>query len=202
MHVFQMLDATGHTVPMRRCRLHVTGASGAGTTTLARAVADAWAVPHADADDYFWLPTNPPYTQQRSPLERVALMEQVFLGREGWVLSGSMLGWGDEVVRQCDAVVFLTLDPVERLRRIEAREQVRAESGSLDDSARAAFLAWARGYDDPLFDGRSRARHERWLETLTCPVLRLDSAVSREDLRDAVLAWDGGPRRVGAAAHA
>jgi hypothetical protein len=31
-----------------------------------------------------------------------------------------MLGWGDGVVARCDAVVFLTLDPVERLRRIEA----------------------------------------------------------------------------------
>ena len=43
---------------MRRCRLHVMGASGAGTTTLARTLADHWAVPHADSDDYFWVPTS------------------------------------------------------------------------------------------------------------------------------------------------
>ena len=174
---------------MRRSRLHVTGASGSGTTTLARAVADAWAVPHADADDYFWLPTDPPYTHTRPPLERVALMERVFLSREGWVLSGSMLGWGDEVVGRCDAVVFLTLDPTERLRRIEAREQMRRERGPADESAREAFLTWARGYDNPSFEGRSRAAHEEWLGMLPCPVLRLDSAQTRDQLRDAVLAW-------------
>ena len=47
---------------MTPCHLHITGASGSGTTTLGRALASAWAVPHADTDDYFWVPTTPPYT--------------------------------------------------------------------------------------------------------------------------------------------
>lgn len=167
----------------------MVGASGSGTTTLARAVADAWAVPHADADDYYWLPTDPPYQRKRPVPDRIALMEQVFLPRAGWVLSGSMHGWGDEVLARCDAVVFLTLDPVERMRRLEVREQGRHEQGQTDERSREEFLAWARGYDDPTFDGRSRVAHERWLATLTCPVLRLDSALTRDELRDAVLAW-------------
>lgn len=167
------------------------GASGAGTTTLARAVADRWAVPHADADDYFWIPSDPPYVEKRPEAERIALMEKVFLPREAWVLSGSMLGWGDDVVARCDAVVFLTLDPAERLRRIEARERVRVcrEDGAVDGAAWAAFLEWARGYDDPAFEGRSRVAHERWLASLECPVLRLDSASPVEVLREEVLGW-------------
>ncbi len=169
---------------MRRSRLYVTGASGTGTTTLGRALADAWAVPHADVDDYFWLPTDPPYRDKRPPADRLALMERLFLPREAWVLSGSVLGWGDDVVARCDAIVFLTLDPTERIRRIEERE--RARRGCIPDEA---FLAWARGYDDPAFTGRSRVAHEAWLATVECPVLRLDSALSREELRDAVLAW-------------
>ena len=167
----------------------MTGASGSGTTTLARAVADAWSVPHADADDYFWMPTNPPYVEKRPEAERVALMAQVFLPREAWVLSGSMLGWGDSVVARCDAVVFLTLDPVERLQRIEARERVRRDSAPVDEEAWGAFLSWARGYDEPSFQGRSRTRHEDWLATLTCPILRLDSSLPREAQRDEVLGW-------------
>ena len=74
----------------------MTGASGSGTTTLARAVADAWAVPHGDADDYFRLPTDPPHVDRRPEAERLALMEQVFLPREAWMLSGSILGWSLE----------------------------------------------------------------------------------------------------------
>lgn len=174
---------------MRRCRLHVTGASGAGTTTLGRALADHWAVPHADADDYFWVPSDPPYVEKRAEGDRVRLMREVFLPREAWVLSGSMTGWGDEVVAACDAVVFLTLDPDERIRRLRAREAVRQE-GRAGDPQWEAFLDWARGYDDPAFAGRSRAAHEAWLAGLPQPVLRLDSASSPEALRDAVLAWD------------
>jgi hypothetical protein len=167
----------------------VTGASGSGTTTLARAVADAWSVPQIDADDFFWMPTDPPFVDKRPEGERVALMEQMFLPREAWVLSGSMLGWGDSIVARCDAVVFLTLDPAERLRRIEARERLRQQSGPVDEASLSAFLSWARGYDDPSFQGRSRTGHEDWLASLACPVLRLDSSVSRETLRDEVLTW-------------
>ena len=167
------------------------GASGTGTTTLARAMADHWSVPHADADDYFWIPSDPPYVEKRPEAERVALMERLFLPRESWVLSGSMLGWGDDVVARCDAVVFLTLDPAERLRRLEAREHARHGRQAVHEAAFAEFLEWARGYDDPVFEGRSRASHETWLATLDCPVLRLDSASPRAVLRDRVLAWGG-----------
>lgn len=176
---------------MRRCRLHVMGASGAGTTTLARALANCWSVPHADADDYFWVPSDPPYVEKRPDVDRVALMRKVFLPREAWVLSGSMLGWGESVVADCDAVVFLTLDPEERLRRLRARESSRRAGRDVDPVAWEAFLDWARGYDDPTFEGRSRARHEAWLDGLSQPVLRLDSAMTPEELREAVL--EGNP---------
>ncbi len=175
---------------MRRSRLHVMGASGAGTTTLARALADHWAVPHADADDYFWVPSDPPYLEKRPDADRLALMRRMFVPREAWVLSGSMLGWGEDIVAECDAVVFLTLDPDERLRRLEAREVLRRAGRSFDERAWTAFLEWARGYDDPDFDGRSRVAHESWLAGLDQPILQLDSARPREELRDAVLAWE------------
>ncbi|MGY1844785.1 AAA family ATPase [Modestobacter sp. SYSU DS0875] len=175
---------------MRRSRLHVMGASGSGTTTLARALADHWAVPHADADDYFWVPSTPPYVDKRPVEERLALMRSVFVPREAWVLSGSVLSWGEGIVAQCDAVVFLTLDPDERLRRLEAREAARRAGGDFDEAAWTAFLEWARGYDDPEFQGRSRVAHEAWLAGLRQPVLRLDSARTREELRDAVLSWE------------
>lgn len=177
---------------MRRGRVHVLGASGSGTTTLGRALANHWSVPHADADDYFWLPTNPPYVEKRPVAQRLELMREVFVPREAWVLSGSMVGWGEEVVDACDAIVFLTLDPVERLRRLEAREVHRRGSGNFDVDAWTAFLEWARGYDDPSFNGRSLAVHEKWLADRHQAVLRLDSAVSEEGLVSEVVQWATG----------
>ncbi|MEI5673919.1 MULTISPECIES: hypothetical protein [unclassified Nocardioides] len=173
------------------CRLHLTGASGAGTTTLGRAVAGALSVPHADADDYFWVPTSPAYVEQREPADRLRLMNEIFVPRPAWVLSGSMLGWGDEIVERCDGVVFLTLDPEVRLARLEARQLLRRGGAPIDD-ATSVFLAWARGYDDPGFDGRSRVRHEEWLDDLDRPVLRLDSALPVDVLCAAVVDWAAG----------
>ena len=167
---------------MTPCRLLVVGASGSGTTTLGRAVADAWAVPHADLDDYFWRPTDPAYVEQRPVQERLDLMEQVFLPRRTWVLSGSPVSWGAEVVARCQAVVFLTLAPEERLRRLRVREQRRGEG--VDE----AFLAWAAAYDDPAATVRSRARHEAWLAGLSRPVVRLDSAGDVSSLVEQVVA--------------
>ena len=42
-------------------RIHILGASGSGTTTLASAIADEHGHRHLDTDDFFWIPTNPPY---------------------------------------------------------------------------------------------------------------------------------------------
>lgn len=175
---------------MKRSRVHIFGASGSGTTTLGRALADHWSVPHADADDYFWLPSAPPYREKRPEAARRELMREVFVPREAWVLSGSMLGWGEDIVRECDAIIFVTLDPTERLRRLEAREVHRRAGADFDEEAWDAFLEWARGYDHPDFDGRSRVAHEKWLDQLTQPVLRLDSAYPTEELLAQVLAWD------------
>lgn len=71
-----------------------------------------------------------------------------------------MVGWGEEVVDQCHAIVFLSLDPSERLRRLEEREVHRRSGERFDEEAWTAFLDWAGGYDDPSFNGRSRTVHE------------------------------------------
>lgn len=175
---------------MRPCKLHIVGGSGTGTTTLGRAIADVWAVPHADSDDYFWEPTEPPYLRQRAPQRRVELMLEVFAQRAAWVLSGAINGWGDEILQRCDAVVFLSLNTAERLKRIDQRERIRRSGEEINTEAFGEFVAWAGKYDDPQFQGRSRARHETWLSRLQLPVLRLDSSRSVQELRDDVLSWE------------
>jgi adenylate kinase family enzyme len=98
------------------------GASGSGVTSLGRPLADALAVPHHDTDDYFWQPTVPPYQRKRDPIERLRLMQEVFLPRADWVLSGSLEGWGDDIARDFDLVIFLSTAREIRLQRLRARE--------------------------------------------------------------------------------
>lgn len=174
-------------------RVHIVGASGSGTTTLGRALADAWSVPHADVDDYFWEPSDPPYTTKRDRQSRLELMEAMFVPRPAWVLSGSLSDWGDALIPMFDAVVYLTLDPATRLDRLNLREGKRygsrIEPGGDRADAHAEFVAWAASYDDASFDGRSAAAQERWLAELACPVLRMTSGRPVVDLVATVLDW-------------
>lgn len=174
-------------------RLHILGASGTGTSTLGRAMTDAWSVPFHDTDDYFWQPTEPPYVQPRPVDQRLELMAAMFLPRQAWVLSGSLMGWGEPVLPKLDLVVFLTLDPETRLTRLRQREARRygAEAvapGGAYHTSFTAFMTWAAGYDDPGFQGRNLVRHRMWLRQINCPVLELDAALPLPDLRACVLA--------------
>lgn len=129
------------------------GASGTGTTTLGRALAIEWSVPHADVDDYFWEPSEPPYTTKRDPDTRVELMERIFIPRSAWVLSGSVISWGDALIGSFDAVIFVTVERTVRLARLREREArrygSRIEPGGDREEAFADFLEWAAGYDHP-----------------------------------------------------
>jgi adenylate kinase family enzyme len=164
---------------MRSCRIHVVGAPGAGTTTLGRALADALAVPHHDTDDYYWQPTTPPYRTKRDVAERLRLMHEVFVGRPGWVLSGSLEDWGAPIVPLLDCVVFLTVPTDVRLQRLRDREArtFGAEAvapGGWRFRETEEFIEWASHYDDGTREGRSLGRHQTWLQTMPCPVMRLD----------------------------
>jgi adenylate kinase family enzyme len=118
-------------------RIHITGASGAGVTTLGRALADALAIPHHDTDDYFWQPTSPPYQHNREKADRLRLMQEMFPGRDGWVLSGSLDGWGDPLIPYFDLVVFLQTAQTFRLNRLRGREATRFGA----DAVAPAWLA-------------------------------------------------------------
>ena len=166
-------------------RIHILGAAGSGTTTLGRALAEHYQCPHFDTDDYFWLPSDPPFQHVRSRPERQALLETDLVGHRHWVLSGSLCGWGDVFIPFFEVVVFLWVPPTVRLARLVERERRRFGEAALAPGGsmyihHTAFMAWAEAYDDGSLDLRSRRLHEQWLLSLACPVLRVEGAQSME----------------------
>lgn len=177
-------------------RVHITGGSGSGTTTLGAHLARRLDASHMDTDDFFWMPTDPPYSDKRAVPDRLALMEQLFLPRDKWVLSGSVMGWGDPLIPYFDLVVRLDIPADVRMARLLAREAraygARIEAGGDMAAASADFMEWAAGYDDPAFEGRARVGHMKWCEQLPCPVLVLDSTRDLADLVvDCIAALEG-----------
>ena len=169
---------------MRAVRIHITGASGAGTTTLGRALAAELSCPHFDSDDYFWMPTDPPYTTQRSSGERNRRLLADLLPAESWIETGSLNSWSEEINALFTAVVFLWIPTEIRLARLRAREMRKL--GQVEKE----FMDWAEGYDRPgNRETRSRLLHEEWLAGLSCPVLRLTGDLSTEERVRRTLAW-------------
>jgi len=178
---------------MKSCRINIMGASGSGATAVGRALADALAVPHHDSDDYFWLPTTPPYREKRDAAERLQLMREVFLGRVDWVLSGSVDDWGAPIVPFFDLVVFLVVPTEVRLKRLRDREarhfgaEVVAPGGWRHGETEE-FIEWASHYDDGTREGRNLSRHQAWLEALSCHVMRLDGTRAKKELVGEIIA--------------
>ena len=162
--------------------IHVLGASGSGTTTLARAIAETHRHAHLDTDDFYWEPTDPPFSVKREPAARLEMLGAALDAHSRWVLSGSLCGWGDVVIPRFDLVVFLLVPTDVRLARLLERERRRfgeaalAPGGAMHE-IHATFMAWAADYDDGGEDMRSRRQHEAWLATLPCPCIRLEVAL-------------------------
>ena len=165
-------------------RIVITGASGSGTTTLGRALAErlgaASPVAWFDADEAFWVPTQPPFTTKRPPNERDQFLRERLGGYHDWILSGSVVGWPwPRPATDIDLAVLLVLPPELRLARIRAREIDRYGAAALAPGGvmheiHVDFLAWAARYETAGLEQRSRASHEAWLATCACPVLRIE----------------------------
>jgi len=160
-------------------RIHIVGASGSGTSSLAVEMTTSDGHRHLDTDDYFWLQTVPPYREKRPREERLALLRHASRDSKSWVLSGSLCGWGDPLISEFEVVVFLAVPTPVRLARLRVRESERygqhaiAPGGELH-GAHMEFLDWAGRYDTGGLEMRSRALHEAWLATVSCPVIRLE----------------------------
>lgn len=159
---------------MNAHRIHLTGASGSGTTTLGRALAERTGYPHFDADAYFWEPTQPPFQVIRPKPARLERLLPDLAGVETSILSGSIVGWDPALEDSFDLIIFLSIPAEIRLARLRAREIERY--GKVNEE----FIAWAARYDNGGMDVRSRAGHEHWLAQRRCPIIRLDGDLTTE----------------------
>jgi len=167
-------------------RIHILGASGSGTTTLAAALSKKLGYTHFDSDDYFWYPTSPKFTTPRPKEERVALLKADLIKSETWILSGANCGWGESLIELYDLVIFLYLPHETRMDRLRQRELQRygperiAPGGDWHEEYNT-FMTWAASYDTAGPEVRSLELHNQWLKKLNCPILRIEGENTLEE---------------------
>ena len=174
-------------------KIHIFGASGSGTTALGKALSEDMSLPHFDSDDYYWKKTDPPYTQKNSIEDRHKLLLRDMEGLKGWVLSGSMDSWSDPFRPFFDSAIFVQSNAEIRTQRLRGREYAQfgdriKEGGDMFDE-HEYFIKWAHQYDLGELEGRSRKRHEEWMTTLSCPILKITNDGRFEDMVKEVKDW-------------
>lgn len=165
--------------------IHILGASGSGTTTLARQLAKELGYKHLDTDAFYWEKTEPPFTTKNAPEIRIQKIREAMEGQNGWILSGSLCGWGDVFMEMFDCVIFLHLPHEIRMERLRLREYERYGDCIYEDGQQKdiydAFMAWAATYDTAGMETRSLVLHEDWMNRLTCDTLRLEGEMTFEE---------------------
>ena len=165
--------------------IHIYGASGSGTSTLGKKICEELGYRFMDTDDYFWLLTNPKYTTKRSIVERISLMRKDIEESENVVISGSLTGWGDELIPLFTLAIRLEADTNIRIERIKKREKEKFGDRIMPNGdmyqQHLDFLEWAKKYDTGSVKMRSKAKHDEWQKLLQCKILTLNGA---DDLQE------------------
>ena len=129
----------------KQVRIHIFGASGSGTTTLAKALTKELCSTHLDTDDYFW---EIKYTNIRELGDRIGLLKR-------------------DLENDKNSILRL------KKREFERYGEEIFDGGSKHEQYKE-FMEWAGLYDHAGLEVRSKALHDDWLKTLTCPVLRIE----------------------------
>lgn len=168
---------------MRQFRINIVGAAGAGTTTLGKALAKVIDHAFVEADQFLWIPTDPPYQKTRDYDAKNAMAYRVLHTTPAFIISGSICSWKPEITDLLTHVVYLDTPTEIRLGRLYKRELQRY--GAADTE----FLSWAAQYEQGRLPGRNRAKHEAWLASVNYPVARLSGMDLVDDNVKQLVQW-------------
>lgn len=173
-------------------KIHILGASCAGTTTLGEALSARLNIPYFDTDRFFWEKSAVPYTVKRDPKLRNQMLKNELNQTESYIVGGSLVSWGDEWKQMFNLAVFLYLPKEIRMERLVKREIKRYGNDIYDDPQRhklfLEFMDWASKYDDRSFTGRNIGIHETWLASVKCPVMKIEGDTTVAERLERILA--------------
>ncbi len=169
---------------MKKFKIHILGPSGAGTSTLGKALSSELGIPWFDSDDIFWQPADPPFSKPRPKEERIGMLEEINRNNPSWIISGSMLEWGDFLRNDMNLIIYLYVEKEIRIQRLRAREKSRFGDrimyGNDMHERHEAFIKWAESYEDGGLEMRSARSEKLWMSQTKCTILRIEKEISVE----------------------
>lgn len=181
-------------------RIHITGAPGAGKTTIGTIVANRLGVAHIDVDELAWEVTEPPYQIRTDLCVRREKLAKIVASQESWVISGSIHYWGNEFFAHCTLIVLVITPTDIRIQRLEAREGAklgnRIEPGGDLYRTHKDFIRNTKLYDRGSPTVRSLSRDKAWLKEHSGKSICVDGSMSINSTTRQLIAASNPCRRV------
>lgn len=155
----------------------ICGANGSGKTTLGRELAKSLCYKHMDIEDYCFIESEIPYTKQRTRDEVQQLILNDIKKYDRFVLSAVNGDMGEEINSMYCCAVYISAPLEIRIDRIKRRSYERF-------GERVCLGGDMYEQEQKFFDfavSRSMEETEKWLKTLSCPVIYLDGTKSVSD---------------------
>ncbi len=150
----------------------ICGLNGAGKSTLAKALAGEIGYRFIDIEDVYFPKDNPEYlyANPRSFEEVEAILADTFSEKGNFVLASVRGNFKEEITRHFKCVIHIDVPKEVRLKRVYERSfqkfgERMCEGGDLYEREQS-FLERAKSRDENMVTD--------WLESLSCPVLRVD----------------------------
>ena len=148
----------------------VFGLNGSGKSTLARVLASELDFKYMDIEDYVFIESEIPYTQQLSREEYLYLMRKDIFENKNFVLSAVKGNFGDEIISLYSLGVFIDVPYEIRIERVKKRmlenfgDRVKSGGDMYESEMKFLEFVKSRLIEDVI----------SWSESVDCPVIKVD----------------------------
>lgn len=165
----------------------VCGLNGSGKSTLGKALAERLDFHFIDIEDLYFPKTDPNYlyAAPRSKAEVQKLLLTEMQTHENFVFSAVKGDYGEDILSFLRYIVRIEVPKDIRLKRVENRSFQKFGSrmlsgGDLYEREKAFFN---------MVSARSEQDVENWLDTLRCPMMRIDGTKAVEENIPYIMNW-------------
>ena len=157
----------------------ICGLNGTGKSTLGRLLADRIGYEFIDNEDLFFPKADPSYTFSgpRGEEEVIRLLEERISANNRFIFAAVRGNYGDKLISLLEHIVLIEVPKQVRSRRVRDRSYQKfgdriLPGGDLYDKESKWFS---------LTDSRPDDYVTVWLETVDCPVIRIDGTLPVKD---------------------
>ena len=163
----------------------ICGLNGTGKSTLGRMLADRMGYEFIDNEDLFFPKADPSYTfsSPRSEEDVIRLLEEKISENNRFIFAAVRGNYGERLIASLDYIVLIEVPKQIRSKRVRDRSYQKfgdriLPGGDLYDKENKWFS---------LTDGRPETYVTDWLETVNCPVIRIDGTLPVENNLDYIV---------------